>query len=132
MDVIVRGNVRLRRVGNDPVAGSGTGVDDGRVQDVRAEGSNLEDRRTRRQRAALAVARAASRESPKYRRCLPLLVARRTRCRRGVAHAPALDIWVEVCGHRREKEVRWRKGCGTRERLQMRLMRAVFELVVCW
>jgi hypothetical protein len=104
VDVIVRGAERLRRVGDDPVAGSGTGVDDGRVQDVRAEGSDLEDRRTGRRRAALAIARAASREGPKYRRCLPLWVARRTRWRRRVAHAPALDIWIEVCGHKGEKK----------------------------
>ncbi len=69
--VVVRGVVRLGRFGDDPVAGSPAGVDDGRVQDVRAEGSDVEERRVRGRGGALSAARAAPREGPKYRRCLP-------------------------------------------------------------
>ena len=110
--VIVRGTEWLRRLGDDPIAGSATRVDDGRVQDVWAEAGDVEDRRVGQREVGLTVARAAPWEGPEYRRCLPGWGTPRTCRRRCVTHAPALDVWIEVCGHRRERRVRWPKDCS--------------------
>lgn len=62
--VVVRGVVRLRLLRDDPVARSAAGVDDARVQDVRAERGDVEERRVGGRRAARSAARAAPREGP--------------------------------------------------------------------
>jgi hypothetical protein len=100
--VVVHGAVGLRRVRDDPVALAAARVDDGRVQDVRAEVGDVEDGRARRGRRAPAAGRAAPRERAEYRRLLrgrvvaPVAAAARGR----VPDAPALYIWIKVCGHR--------------------------------
>lgn len=101
-DAIVRSSERLRRLGDDLVAGSAACVKNERVQDIWAEAGDLKDRHVGRRGNTMAVARAAPWEGPKYRRYLPGWGARRTSRRRRVTYAPAQDVWIEVGGHRRK------------------------------
>ena len=91
----------LRRVRHDPVALAAAGVDDRRVQHVRAEVADVEDDRARVDGGGGAAASATATatgsgggpgESPEDRR---LLVARGP----VAADAPALHVRIEVCGH---------------------------------
>ena len=129
MNVIVRRAVRLRWLGDDPVAGSTPGVHDRGVQDVRAEGGDVENRRVGQRGATLTVARATPWEGPEYRRYLSGLATRIRRQRR-VARAPALDVWIEVCGHKRERRVRWPKRYSLCEKVHF--LSEVFALYDCW
>ena len=98
--IVVCGDVRLRLLGDDLVARTAAGVDDGRIQDVRAEAGDVEERRVGLRGAALSLARAAPWEGAEYRRrCSPRFGAPRSRPRWCVAHAPTLDKGIEVCGH---------------------------------
>jgi hypothetical protein len=91
MGIVIRRAVRLRRVRDDLVAWATSGIDDGRVEHVRAQVGNVEDDRVWRCRTFSATVRAAPREGPEYGWRFPIVGRGR------VTDAPALHVWIEVC-----------------------------------
>jgi len=99
--VVVDSAVRLRRVRHDLVALTSAGVDDGRVQHVRAKVGDVEHRRVWRGGTAPVAVRVAPREGTEYGGHFPGRVCPGpTAVGRGrVPDAPALNVWVEVGRH---------------------------------
>ena len=113
----------LRRVRHDLVALPAARVDDRRVQHVRAEVGDVVDDRVRVGGARAASATATTAAAPAV--VLGGRVSARSRersedrwllvARRRVADAPALHVWIEICGHYSFGElfcVVWCEGVG--------------------